>query len=136
MTRIFADTSYWIAILNPRDPLHKKAVALSQVHSGDQIVTTEMILTEFLNSFSNQGPFLRRAAGTFVEGLRQNPKVVIFSQTSEQFEKALGRYLAMADKSWSLTDCASFLLMEAENIRAALTHDRHFVQAGFEAHLR
>jgi predicted nucleic acid-binding protein len=136
MTRIFADTSYWIAILNPRDPLHEKAVALSQVHSSDQIVTTEMILTEFLNSFSNQGLFLRRAAGTFVEGLREKPNVVIFPQTGEQFEKALGRYRAMADKSWSLTDCASFLLMEAENIHAALTHDRHFVQAGFEARLR
>jgi uncharacterized protein len=61
---------------------------------------------------------------------------LIFPQTSEQFEKALGRYQAMSDKSWSLTDCASFLLMEAENIRAALTHDRHFLQAGFETLLR
>jgi predicted nucleic acid-binding protein len=32
----------------------------------------------------------------------------------------------MADKSWSLTDCASFLIMEEENLTAALTHDRHF----------
>ena len=136
MTRIFADTSYWIAILNPRDPLHKNAVALSQVHSSNQIITTEMILTEFLNSFSNQGPFLRRAAGTFVEGLRERPNVVIFPQTGELFEKALGRYLAMSDKSWSLTDCSSFQLMEAEGIRAALSSDHHFLQTGFEALLR
>jgi uncharacterized protein len=136
MTQIFADTSYWIAILYPRDALHNKALALSRVHSHDQIVTTEMILTEFLNSFSNQGPFLRRAAGEFAEALRENPNVIIIAQTSEQFGKVLRRYREMTDKSWSLTDCASFLLMEAEGIRAALSSDRHFLQAGFKAPLR
>jgi uncharacterized protein len=136
MTRIFADTSYWIAILNPRDALHKKAVAFSEVHSSDQIVTTEMILTEFLNGFSEQGQSLRRAAGTFVEGLREKPNVYIFPQTSKQFDRALGRYQAMSDKRWSLTDCASFLLMESEGIRTALTHDHHFLQAGYQALLR
>src|SRR5271168_1594361 len=136
MTRIFADTSYWIAILNPRDPLRDKALALSRIHSHDQIVTTEIVLTEFLNSFSNRGPFLRGAAGEFAQALRENQNVIVIRQTSEQFERALRRYREMADKSWSLTDCASFLLMEAEGIRAALSSDHHFVQAGFEALLR
>ena len=134
--RLFADASYWIALLNPRDALHEKALALHDLHLKDQLVTTEMVLTELLNGFCEQGPALRRAAAEAVETLRQRRNVVIFPQTSEQFEKALGRYRAMADKSWSLTDCASFVLMEAESIRAALTHDRHFLQAGFEARLR
>jgi predicted nucleic acid-binding protein len=30
MKRIFADTSYWIALLNPRDELHHGAVAAAQ----------------------------------------------------------------------------------------------------------
>jgi predicted nucleic acid-binding protein len=42
----------------------------------------------------------------------------------------------MADKSWSLTDCASFLIMEEMQITVALAHDRHFVQAGFQTLLR
>lgn len=42
----------------------------------------------------------------------------------------------MADKSRSLTDRASFVIMEEERLTAALTHDRHFVQAGFQALLR
>jgi predicted nucleic acid-binding protein len=136
MTRIFADASYWIAILNPRDALRDKALALSRIHSRDQIVTTEIVLTEFLNSLGSQGPFLRRAAGEFAEALRKNENVIVVPQTSEQFEVALRRYLEMGDKSWSLTDCASFLLMEAEGIRAALSSDHHFLQAGFEALLR
>ena len=42
----------------------------------------------------------------------------------------------MADKSWSLTDCASFLIMEEEGVTDALSHDRHFAQAGFQTLLR
>src|SRR5213595_655348 len=76
------------------------------------------------------------AVGGMVQKLSSNRDVVIVPQTSEQFESALRRYKQGADKSWSLTDCASFQVMEAEQIQAALTHDQHFAQAGFETLLR
>jgi hypothetical protein len=136
MERVFADTSYWIALLNPRDDLHLKAAATSRDYSAQQIVTSEMVLTEFLNSFSDYGPRLRQAAARAVLSLRDSAQVVIVPQTSQLFEKALKRYQDMADKNWSLTDCASFLIMEDERLTAALTHDRHFGQAGFQALLR
>jgi len=134
--RVFADTSYWIALLNPRDELHEKALAVSQGNSFDEIVTSEMVLTEFLNSFSDRGSRLRQAAAKAVDVLRSNRTVLVRSQVHEQFEAALRKYRDMADKSWSFTDCASFLIMEEEGIHAALTHDKHFAQAGFEALLR
>jgi uncharacterized protein len=136
MERVFADTGYWIALLNPRDDLHQKAAATSREYSPDQIVTSEMVLTEFLNSFSDYGPRPRQAAAKAVVSLRNTPQVVIAPQTSQLFEKALKRYQDIADKSWSLTDCASFLIMEDERLTAALTHDRHFAQAGFQTLLR
>ena len=40
------------------------------------------------------------------------------------------------DKEWSLTDCASFLVMQGKGIQDALTHDHHFEQMGFRALLR
>ena len=136
MKRIFADTSYWIAHLNPHDELHGVAVAFAQSCSDDQIVTTEMILTELLNAFSDRGPRLRAAALKAVNTLRSSPYVTVIPQTSDQFQRALTRYEERIDKDWSLTDCASFLTMEAEGIEAALTHDQHFAQAGFQALLR
>jgi uncharacterized protein len=133
--QVFADTSYWIALVSPRDQLHAKAVTVTQQLSPVRIVTSEVVLTEVLNSFSDGGP-LRRVVAGMVQKLRGNRDVVIIPQTSEQFESALQRYKQAADKSWSLTDCASFQVMEAEQIQAALTHDHHFAQMGFEALLR
>lgn len=45
-------------------------------------------------------------------------------------------YRERTDKSWSLTDCMSFLIMRKRHIKTALAHDRHFEQAGFTALLR
>ena len=135
MRRVFADTSYWIALVNPRDQIHAKAVRVTQQISPVRILTSEMVLAEVLNSFSDGGP-LRHAVGGMVQKLSSNWDVVIVPQTSEQFETALRRYKQATDKSWSLTDCASFQVMEAEQIQAALTHDQHFAQAGFETLLR
>ncbi len=136
MKRIFADTSYWIALLNPRDELHERAVASGRSYASDQIVTSEMVLVEFLNGFCDRGPRLRAAASRAVRTLRSGPNVTVIPQTSDLFERALSRYEERIDKDWSLTDCASFLIMEAEDIESALTHDQHFAQAGFQALLR
>jgi predicted nucleic acid-binding protein len=64
MERVFADTGYWIALLNPRDDLHQKASATSRDYTLNQIVTSEMVLTEFLNSFSDYGPGSSPSGGT------------------------------------------------------------------------
>jgi len=134
MRRIFADTSYWMALVNPRDQIHQKALSVSRQLSSESLLTTEMVLVEVLNSFSDS--LYREAVGRMVTSLRQDENLTIVPQTPAQFKSALQRYQQAADKNWSLTDCASFEVMEVENIEAALTHDRHFVQAGFEALLR
>ena len=134
MRRIFADTSFWMGLVNPRDQIHQKAVSVSRQLSSESLVTTDMVLVEVLNSFSDS--LYREAVGRMVASLRQDQNLTIVPQTRVQFENALERYRQAADKGWSLTDCASFQVMEAEQIRAALTHDQHFAQAGFEALLR
>jgi len=134
MKQIFADTGYWIGLVNPRDQIHQKVMKITHELSSVRLLTTEMVLVELLNSFSDS-PFRRAVAGMVLK-LRNDRNLRIVPQTSEQFEGALRRYKQAADKSWSLTDCASFEVMEAEQIQAALTHDQHFAQAGFETLLR
>ena len=134
--RVFADTGYWIGLFNPRDLLHAKAAAAYREFRPRQTVTSEMVLTELLNHFSEGDPDLRRSAAKGVASLRALPEIAIVAQTSVLFARAFERYQAMSDKGWSLTDCASFIIMEDEGITSALSHDNHFVQAGFQALLR
>lgn len=136
MKRVFADSNYWVALLNPRDVLHEKAQALSRQFDFSQIVTTEMVLVELLNSCSTAGQRLRQTAAEAVRSLRDSSEAKVVRQTSDLFERALERYRSRPDKTWGLTDCASFIIMEDEGLTAALSHDHHFVQAGFQALLR
>jgi predicted nucleic acid-binding protein len=85
--QIFADTSYWIALVNPRDQIRAKAISATRQLSWVRVVTTEMVLVELLNSFSDAGPF-RYSVGGMVEKLRADGSVTIVPQTSEQFEQA------------------------------------------------
>ena len=136
MGEVFADTGYWIAIVNPRDGLHQRAQSIARQLGPNQIVTSEMVLAEFLNHMSQLGQHDRRLSIETVRRLRANSALEIVPQTSTQFWAATGRYGERLDQRWSLTDCASFLIMEARGIREALAHDVNFVQAGFIALLR
>ncbi len=136
MREIFADSGYFIARLNRREELHERAAAVAESLAPFRIVTTQMVLVETLNGVSRGGEYLRRLAAQFIRELKSDPDIEIVDQTPSQFGAAFERYEARLDHRWSLTDCASFLLMEERGIREALAHDRDFVQAGFVALLR
>ncbi len=59
MKKIFADTGYWIALLNPDDDLHQKARNMAISLKNVSIVTSDMVFTELLNAFSGKGRFYR-----------------------------------------------------------------------------
>lgn len=136
MKTVFADTGYWIAILNPGDRLHQKARDITNSLTPLKIVTSEMIFTELLNAFSKQGIMLRQATVRLTDRSFYNPDIEVISQTSELFRNALDLYNQRQDQAWSHTDCASFYIMQQKNIREALAYDKHFEQAGFRALLR
>jgi len=136
MKTVFADTGYWIALLDPQDTLHQKAVNLSLSLAQAKICTSEMVLTEVLNHFSKRGSFLRQAAIGLIQSVQDSPTIEMVPQTSELFQAAFNLYSQRLDQSWSHTDCASFCIMQQRNIQEALAYDRHFEQAGFIALLR
>lgn len=136
MRLVFADTGYWVALLNPRDELHNKATELSKSLNPVHIVTSEMVLTEVLNDFSKRGDYLRQVATELIDRINKNPNITVISQTSQQFQQGLELYKNRLDKNWSLTDCVSFKIMEQMGIYEALAYDKHFEQAGFKALLR
>ena len=129
MPVVFADAGYWTALLNPRDQLHQRALQAREQLGGTTIVTTQLVLTEVLNSASKA--YSRAAASELVDALTADPNVDVVPLSADQFEQAFRRYASRRDQEWSLVDCASFIEMEARGITEALAADRDFLQAGF-----
>ncbi len=136
MKLTFADTGYWIALVNPDDALHASAKSISRSLSPMKIITSEMVLTELLNAFCRKGETFRKTAVEFVQDLYEDSDIEIVPQSSDRFKAALRLYEQRLDQAWSLTDCDSFQIMQQRKIQEALAYDRHFEQAGFMALLR
>ena len=133
MTAVLADTSFFVAYLNPREDCHKLAVEWMTAAS-EPIVTSDWVLAE-LGNFLAEGAD-RRLFGALVRALSADKRFEIVPADRESFMDALNLYVRRPDQSWSFTDCISFRLMKARKIKDALTTDHHFEQAGFRALLR
>ena len=136
MNAVFADSGYWIAIIDSADQLHDRSAAVAESLGSCRLITSEMVLIEVLNHFSGQGELVRTTAWEVVNDLRIDPDIDVIPLTSSEFGRAVERYGSRLDQSWSLVDCSSFVLMEERGIRDALAYDVDFVQAGFNALLR
>ena len=136
MPTLFADSGFWIALVNDRDELHNRALAALNRFETAEIVTTEMVLVEVANHLGRRGRGRRRDAADLLHRLEEDSRVEIVQASHSQYRQALQRYAERPDQSWSLTDCASFLVMEERGIADALAYDRDFEQAGFAALLR
>lgn len=121
MQTVFADAAYWIATINPRDNLHQRATDVSAQLGNCIIVTSEMVLVEVLNALASYGPHLRQAAERMVRMIMDDATTDVVPQTRNLFQNALVIYSDHPDKEWSLTDCASFVIIDQKNITDVLT---------------
>lgn len=132
MTAAFADTFFYLALLNEDDPAHVRARAEARLNR--RIVTTEFILLELGNACARAED--HRDFLALVEGMRASPRVTIVPLSSSLLERGLDLMRSCSDKDWSLTDCISFVVMRDAGLKEALTGDRHFEQAAFTALLK
>jgi len=129
MTPCFADTFYFLAMLNPRDEAHTKAAALN-ASLRRPLITTTWVLTEVADALAHTRD--RSLFSNFLASLRSDPRTIIVPATDELFNRGVALYIARPDKQWSLTDCISFTVMQQFDLTEALTGDHHFAQAGFQ----
>ncbi len=131
MKSVFVDTFYWIAFANPQDTWHIRVRAIHQSLMQTRLVTTDEVLTEFLNYFSTAGSYTRSGIFQRVQSILQNEQIQVIPQTRESFLAGLALYSQRFDKSYSLTDCISMHIMLQLQITEVLTRDKHFTQEGF-----
>ena len=132
MNPIFADTFYWIALLNRREEWHERAVAFSRTLGSRPLITTEWILTEFLAFFSGAGETARQRAAQRTRHILNDPNMRVLSSSEVSFLDGLDLYECRQDKQYSLVDCISMQTMRRDGLTEILTNDRHFTQEGFQ----
>lgn len=133
---VFLDTAYAIALSSVQDQYHAVAVQLAaQLKAeGTRLITTRPILLEIGDALAK--PRYRSAAVRLLRALEADAKVEIVPLSDELYQRALQLYSERPDKDWGLTDCISFVVMQARGVHEALTTDEHFQQAGFRVLLR
>ena len=129
--RLFLDTAFIQALLNPRDDYHNQAKQLfPRIRAASEVWITEAIFAEVGNALS---AFNRNSAVQFIQQCYRTDNIKVVSVDTELLMQALALYQSRTDKTWGLTDCISFVVMQQQNLTDAVTGDRHFVQAGFRA---
>ncbi len=130
MNRVFADTFYFLALLDRRDAHHTTVAAWAQDYRG-LFVTTRWVLAEVANALADSP--IRAAVAKFLRLIAEDPDFQVIEDSDRLFEKGLTLYEQRPDKAWSLTDCTSIVVMQSGGLGEALTGDRHFTQAGLTA---
>jgi predicted nucleic acid-binding protein len=128
MKVIFADTFYWIALINPRDNWHTIALDYAQKYADDYLITTDGIIDETLNYFATKGAIMRRKALATYLQICQESNMEIISYTPQLRQAGFQLFDERPDKGYSLTDCISMIVMKQRGIIEVLTHDQHFTQ--------
>jgi predicted nucleic acid-binding protein len=126
---MFLDTSGLFAILHRREIEHERAAELFLSTSAK--LTHSYVLAELVALGTSRG-IDRKTLLDFVERLPSHPLVTTIWVDSRLHERALQLLRSRADKSYSLCDSVSFVLMRDSGVVDSLTSDRHFEQEGFQ----
>ncbi len=130
-TETFVDTSGFYALLVQGDPWHERAkeILAQAAERRWRFVTTDYILDETATLLKARG--YRHLTGLFLETVFLAAACQVVWMDPDHFEQTQQFFLKHQDQDWSFTDCFSFWVMRRLGIRAALTTDGHFRQAGF-----
>ncbi|NJM73243.1 MAG: type II toxin-antitoxin system VapC family toxin [Scytonema sp. RU_4_4] len=128
------DTSGLLCFLHKDEPQHKRAVELITTTSRT-LLTHNYVLAELVALALVRG-FSRSTVLSYTLELLSNSNVQIVWVDEPLHREAMDLLLARQDKTYSLCDAVSFVLMRRQGIMEALTTDKHFEQEGFTRLLR
>jgi predicted nucleic acid-binding protein len=126
------DTSYILALEIKNESDHQPVLQnwAFLAKSKHVLVTTTYIFDEIVTFFNSRN--LHHKAVEVGNRLLLSPDIELVEIDRTLFNWGWQYFQTHQDKSYSLTDCLSFIVMEQREIVTALTLDRHFLQAGFQ----
>jgi len=132
MKQLFIDTGFLIALEMSDDQYHESAREYwrNLIILTPSFITTSYIVDEVVTFFNSRGRHSK--AVEIGNCLLNSPSVNVVHVDKTLFYEGWQFFKHHTDKSYSLTDCVSFIVMSKFQIWKALTYDKHFEQSGFE----
>jgi predicted nucleic acid-binding protein len=130
---VLLDTSGLFCYYNRDELQHADAVNLFRAATSK--FTHNYVLAELVPLCQTRG-LNRVGVLSFAEGLLHNPRVEVVWVDASLHRSALSLLQSRLDKTYSLCDAVSFILMRQRGVIEALTTDHHFEQEGFVRLLR
>jgi predicted nucleic acid-binding protein len=130
VTPIFVDTGPFCALFVRSDPYRARAqVGFEIIDRQDFLpVTTNVVVVETYSLLLARSS--REAAMAFLEWIVGQSSYRLERVTAMDEMNAQDLLRRRSDKSWSLCDALSFVVMKRLHIRKALSFDRHFREYG------
>ncbi|AFY79935.1 type II toxin-antitoxin system VapC family toxin [Oscillatoria acuminata] len=130
---VFVDTSGWANLFIKTEPDHPYAVEwFTQARQQKYLmVTSNYIVLELVALLNSPLRVPRPQIFQYIDAIHSAPYLQLV-RVNQQIENAAWELLKKRlDKTWSLVDATSFIIMQQLEITNALTSDHHFDQAGF-----
>ena len=125
---VFLDASFWIAYRDERESSHSaaRAILTELFQARTRFATTFLVLCEIHAYFSRHSGKRQ----LIIEDLWGNPVLHVEEVTHKDQAKAIELLHQRGDKSFSLCDAASFVVMQRLGLHRVATFDDHFRQFG------
>ncbi|MDF5722403.1 MAG: VapC toxin family PIN domain ribonuclease [Rhizonema sp. PD37] len=122
------DTSGLLCLHFSTEPLHTQACV--EYHKAVTRLTHNYIIAEYV-ALANARRFSRSSVLNFVVDLLGSPDIETVWVDEPLHRAAVELLIVRQDKTYSLCDAVSFVLMRQCEVTKALTTDQHFEQEGF-----
>jgi uncharacterized protein len=127
--RLFVDTSAIYAYINAKDPDHDRIKDFLNGFEGD-LLTSNFVFDEIITLVLAR---MGHGQAVLTGQVLLNPNVFIMIRVGLSDERnAWELFLNRQDKTYSFTDCTSFVIMRKMDIIRYLALDPHFQQEGFQ----
>jgi uncharacterized protein len=127
--RVFVDTGGFVALLVAEDRMHDRAATLFDTASQEHwaLVRTNSVLVETYSVLLARARNGRRAAIAFRDAVQASAAALAVERVRADDElNAIALVRTHTDKSYSLCDAQSFVVMERLGVTEAVAFDRHF----------
>lgn len=122
--QVFADSNFFIALFNPSDTLHAKAIAISQKLAKEKpkFYISNFVFLEIVTVLTQK--VSRKAAITLGEHLIKDQQLKIIHINQRLNKLTWEIFKTLKRKNISFVDCSLLTVMRAEGIKKLLTFDK------------